>query len=570
MPKGFDLICKQTFPDDVEQMRFADERVCVNRKELEGVGFSIPDSISESMKHISQIGGKNIYFGRSPQDHNRWSHALGAYTVGLIWLKVLYEDNRIPRRFTEKPFPNFKTAETLVGYSLLLHDYGHLFFSHLLEEALISINWVPPYGSELSLEYRVLRDRLEAKDSATDELFKGIKTTLLQCDSSRAIVDNPLPYIFGLMNGWSGMPWLQSMVDGPIDADKIDYLRRDQRFLSEVGYSLQTRLFFGPTKGSECELPWMREFLYDQFVNHAGFLCLCGRSALAAADLWRERVYLYDRFYLAPAIRAADRIVLEIIQQFLIRCVMSQPFAEAIVSQTGIKNHFEEVGFKGLAELASTSDKAVDVITLKYLAVKDLLTHLCDLYGSTGYRDFEVLAFVKEQILDYKNIDSEYRELLREGWQQLLKLKERVSRPEKFAEECIVEQPLQFQKIHHEQIREIIRSFQHRYSGDVLIDVCVMPSVLSIPGPPGGKRNATSSNRFAQLLVPKGKVSSWGHGNERLEPLTTSKVEELEKPIGRVIILAPGTKKNSRARYVFDRFLATCKQQGIPLEESTI
>lgn len=546
MPDGDELICKETIPLHRGPIYFADRRLHVTREELAKHRISIHELISKNMRHVSQLGGKNIYLGRPPGDHNRWEHALGAHTVAQIWLKVLYEDKRVPERFTVKPFPNVETAKLLVGYSLLLHDYGHLFFSHLLDEALKSINWVPPHGGESSLEYTVLRDRLEAKDPTTDDLIEKIRTGLSQCGASPPILARPLRYVLSLIQGWSGMPWLQAIVDGPIDADKIDYLRRDQKFLTDVGRPLQTRLYFGPRTEGECELPWLREFLHDQFVNHAGFLCLRDRSALAAADLWRERIYLYDRFYLSPAIRAADRIVLELLQHFLIRCVMSDRFANEVMSREEVKKQFENDRFKGLAELADGSTKAVDVIALKYLAVKDFLTRIADEFGRTGFRDFEVLEFIKRLVLDHQSLDPLYRELLKEGWDQIERLGKGSLKLDKFADDCIVEQPLQFHKSHRDQMREIVRSFQHRYSGDVLIDMVVMPGVLSVPGPPGESRSGNLSNRFAQILVPKGKVSNWGHGGGKLEPLNASKVEELERPIGRVVIVAPGKNKSEK------------------------
>jgi hypothetical protein len=108
-------------------------------------------------------------------------------------------------------------------------------------------------------------------------------------------------------------------------------------------------------------MPWFSDFLSEQYVNHAGILCLPGKSALAAADMWRDRIFLYDRFYLAPAIRAADRIVLEILQHFLIRSVISRGFAEKVTTESygdyNIPEAFEADPFLSLVDQVNQTER---------------------------------------------------------------------------------------------------------------------------------------------------------------------------------------------------------------------
>jgi HD superfamily phosphohydrolase len=321
MAQKAELICSTTLPANTS-LSFASNRICITRDYLERLPVSIPDALCKAMTRVSQIGLKDMYLGRDPDQHVRWSHAKGTFTVGMIWLKLMYDDGRIPARFQQKPFLSRDHVEILCGYALLLHDLGHLVFSHLLEEALEDINWVPLDGGRSSMEYSVLKDRLGTQ---SEMITPSIQNAL--GPHTPAPLRDPIVSILALTHGWSGLSWIQSIVNGPIDADKIDYLCRDQLFLTQTdpqaGYPIQTRLNFIADKPSH-SLPWLSEFLTDQYVNESGFLCLVGRSALAAADLWRERLFMYDRFYLAPQIRAADRIAVELIQQFLIRFVMGE------------------------------------------------------------------------------------------------------------------------------------------------------------------------------------------------------------------------------------------------------
>jgi hypothetical protein len=408
----------------------------------------------------------------------------GVYTVGLIWLHALYGSKSVPDHLQSPPFPDYETARTIVGYSLLLHDYGHLPFSHLLEEAIHSIHWVPADSGQNSLEYTVLRDRL-TDDGAVSESIRAAMMQSLAGSSAAALKADPLAVVLQLTHGWAGIPWLQAIVNGPIDADKIDYLRRDQNFIHDADFPVQTRLPLY-AENSVDSMPWLKEFLSEQFVNHAGLLCIHGRSALAAIDLWRERLVLYDRFYLSPVIRAADRITLEIVQQFLIRSVMSTAFARQVAKDPlfASLSESDRSDIRDLGQLLLGTNRedapGINIIEVKYRAVTALLNRLSMLLGSTNERDWECFNFMKGQVLSVTSTNQRYRELLQSAVDSLDALKDAQSLLS-LAKDSIVGEPMQFHRDNLEVVQEIARSFQQQYFSDVLIDVHAIPKVLSIP-----------------------------------------------------------------------------------------
>jgi len=571
------LVCEQTIPENTKLELFGGQ-LMIDREEFENLPVSIPGDMVDRMERVSQIGLKNIWLGSRPDSHVRWEHARGTYTVGLIWLKFLYEHQRIPQRLQQSPFLDYRTAQILVGYSLLLHDYGHLFFSHLLDEVLQSINWIPSAPGVRSLEYRVLLDRLNSNGDLDLAFRQSLPATSHQALDPRRSVSN-------LMFGWAGTPWLQSIVNGPVDADKIDYLRRDQAFLERAGYPVHSRLNFGPTLPNHPTLPWMEQFLSEQFVNHFGFLCLPGRSALAAADLWRERMFLYERFYLAPAVRVAERIVMEIIQGFLIRYVMSSGFSLST-------RRFLADMLKGDRELNlpgdfaekihsltySAPDVLIDVVEVKYQIVVELLTKLAGFIGGTGVRDWECLKLMRDSFCrppDDRDgtpslplLDKRYLDFVTRACKTLDQLKDGTVKLDEVADDAIVRHPLQFLKADLPKVRNVVRSFQHQFMVDALIDVVVMPSVLSIPSAPDRHDDSARPPAFAGLLVPKGDVASWGPGSTQLVPLDPSQLKELERPFGRITVIAfDDTTDKSRREYIFDRLLATLSQEGIAIQE---
>jgi hypothetical protein len=522
------------------------------------------------MEHVSQIGLKNRYLGRPSGAHNRWNHSKGVYTVGQIWLHSLYSGDAVPTHLKTTPYLDYATARTLLGYCLLLHDYGHLPFSHLLEEAIHSINWVPVGSGQSSLEYTVLRDRLTS-DGVISTTLRDTISRSLPASAPPAIKKDPIPALIQFTHGWSGMPWLQAIVNSPVDADKIDYLRRDQQFLQQCGFPIQTRLAL--YSGTESDnLPWLKEFLCDQFINHLGLLCLPGRSAVAAIDLWRERLLLYERFYLSPVIRAADRITLEVVQQFLIRAVMSESFGKQLMSHPSIgtapgDGRLDVRDLGSLVEAEGVVQSGVDLVAIKYRAVTALLNRLTTVFGQTGERDWECFAFMLDQVSRVQTTDQHYRETLSNSVAALQQLEGKgVKALFAFADSFIVGDPIQFHREHVDIVREIARSFQQQYFSDVFIDVHSMPRVLSIPPNPRPTPKARSP-RFAQLLVPKGPAEKWSSGSRSLEPLTSQKVKSLERPFGRIMLLSPPDSNKARARYVFDRLLAELRQRQVLYEE---
>jgi hypothetical protein len=279
--------------------------------------------------------------------------------------------------------------------------------------------------------------------------------------------------------------------------------------------------------------------------------------------MWRERIFLYDRFYLAPAIRAADRVVLEILQHFLIRSVISTRFADKIRTKNVSLNSENET-FQTLAESMEQNSSPIDVRERKYEACRILLEGMTLNFGKMGRRDFDLLAFMEELLNKWPHIDDKYCRFLHSMYLSLTKLRE-GSDLKKYANDHIVQRPLQFPREYTQDIRELARSLQHQYYQDVLIDVCVLPNVLS-SSPFQAPIGSDASKRFMQLLVPKGDVSKWGPGSRNLEPLNPSKVKELELPYGRVMILSEN-KNLARSKYIFDQLLGAIQSSGIPIEE---
>ena len=151
--------------------------------------------VFQRLKHIKQVGP--VYLVYSGATHTRFSHSIGVYHLARLALQHL---------------TSVADTEPEVGRAALaaalLHDIGHFPYSHVMDEILIN-------GSRLS--HADLSVHLVEHD---DEL-RGV----LQHDWD---VDPAL--VGDLLAGRNNPripPWLHTLIDGPMDVDKLDYLNRD-------------------------------------------------------------------------------------------------------------------------------------------------------------------------------------------------------------------------------------------------------------------------------------------------------------------------------------------------------
>ncbi len=149
------------------------------------------------LAHVSQLGLVSLVYPAAI--HTRFEHCLGVYRLALLYLKQLANDERFSRAVSPCE------AETFIA-AALLHDLGHWPFCHTLED--IRLPSVPDH--ELF---------------ANSFLLEGELADVLRDDWGI----NPREVVALL----SGEPHhlaaqiLGSMLSGPIDIDKMDYLFRD-------------------------------------------------------------------------------------------------------------------------------------------------------------------------------------------------------------------------------------------------------------------------------------------------------------------------------------------------------
>ena len=564
------------FPNDGKQLRIrSSQEIAIEQcidvpKKNQDLICPIPVAVQADLHNISQLGLKEKWL-REKKEHTRWRHSVGAMNAAYIWLGFLQKSGRVPDHcFPEWCAGNdrWKILKSLVCVALLLHDYGHLPFSHLLNEALGSINWLPPDAIAGGLELAILHRRFRDKtlQHCWETLSKALPSLSQQVRSSKfKSADKVRSIIEALIAGRFASAWIQAICNSPIDADKLDYVRFDGAFLRNVGYPIQTRINDEEDSGDGRRHQWLGDFLSDQEVNGAGLICLNGASARAAADMWRERMFLHDRFYVSPELRCPERITLEILQQFLIRSVVDSNFTEVAKEVFGLEEPPKV--FSHAFDEASQRDEPLEPIEAKFESVRKLMLDILPRLQLTG-RELEALDCMITALRKAKGVDPGSQEFLRTCFQHLEEMSAGKKTLSAMVAQSLVREPITIARSGYRKARELLRPLQHAYSREVLIDLISLPRVLSAP-----KRWRYSTDPSADteldytILVPQGPVSTWGPGSKATVPLTDACVAELERPYCRICVIAPGEARSARTEYIWDRVRTVLARAGLKLFE---
>ncbi len=216
------------------------------------------------LARISQLGLVSLVYPAAI--HTRFEHCLGVYRLALLYLKQLAHDER----FTKAVGP--EDAELLIA-AALLHDLGHWPFCHPIED--IRLPSVPSH--ELF---------------ANSFLLEGEIADVLRHDWGI----NPRDVV-ALLSEKPRTPAakiLTSMLSGPIDIDKMDYLHRDS-------------LHAGVPYGRHFD---QQRLLGSLCLNQAGDgLAITDKGRTAAELMVFARYVMFSEVYWHHGVRAATAML---------------------------------------------------------------------------------------------------------------------------------------------------------------------------------------------------------------------------------------------------------------------
>lgn len=278
-------------------------------------------------KNLQQLGIKTLLCKTTrdgdKDNHNRHYHSLGATSLAALWLDSIHDKVHATRTRYDQPSLDLVYALTLLA--VRHHDVGHLPFTHLMEEIFDEVHWVTRIdGKRFKHDEPVLFELgmpggIPASDlsGAIDRFFSeyvrtmkrsGADTNSLAALGNEASVVKHVVELF--CQGHSGIPWVDAIINSPLDVDKMDYVFRDCHYLDQ-GLHIK----------ADMDLSWLTSFFSECRILPSGLIALSGDAGEKARDFIEERVWLYQHGYFKPAFRAVERVVRHAVMQWLLRKV---------------------------------------------------------------------------------------------------------------------------------------------------------------------------------------------------------------------------------------------------------
>lgn len=197
----------------------------------------IDTPLIQRLRNIHQTG---IAFFLYPSAvHTRFDHTLG---VTSIVDRVIDSINREPK----KKLVGYEQRCTL-RIAALLHDIGHGPFSHVIEDLWLETAVFKAVTDEINREkgvkpkpHEIISYLIVSSDPFKSWFDDNIRKAGLMEDAFAKVVD--LDRVADYIIGYSAEPgkkYLADIINGPMDADKLDYLARDAKFSGlAIGYDL--------------------------------------------------------------------------------------------------------------------------------------------------------------------------------------------------------------------------------------------------------------------------------------------------------------------------------------------
>jgi len=328
----------------------------------------------QRLRHIKQLGFGELAFPGAT--HTRHSHSLGAmFLVSRLWASL---KKKLPL-----PPKLLGRMEAALRITALLHDVGHLPFSHSLEKA------APP-RARLQLPPWLLGAE---KSQATHEDFSlGL---LLNSSLTPVLASTLEPFewkpedVAGLLSfatpphgnafvfeGIDYAPLLCSLIAGELDADRMDYLSRDS-FFTGVNYG-------------RFDLDWLLHNMEVAVVDNRACLAIGHRAGFAFEDFLQSRWHMFLSVYYHRTSTAYEQMLVRYCQSAGAEFEVPLSFEDFI--------HFDDVSL--LAQLRNSQNPWAKRIVSRqvFRLVADFTERdkhwtwepLCQLLADAGVEHFSV------------------------------------------------------------------------------------------------------------------------------------------------------------------------------------
>ena len=229
----------------------------------------IDTSAFQRLRHIKQLGLVQLVYPSA--NHSRFEHTLGVYHLALRYINRLSGNSHFQETVAASDIDAFLIAA-------LLHDIGHWPFCHPIEDMELS---------------NIRHHETLVPEILSEQDISGLLDTDWDCDPQK---------VARILSGQSDSPaelLLNSLISGPIDIDKLDYLPRDS---------------------ANCGVPYGNNFDQDRLIasltispeDHS--LAITDKGRTAAELMVFARYVMFSEVYWHRTVRSATAMFQHLFQ----------------------------------------------------------------------------------------------------------------------------------------------------------------------------------------------------------------------------------------------------------------
>lgn len=256
----------------------------------------------QRLKYIRQLSACHKKFKFAV--HTRYEHSIGVYYLTGVFLSYLKNQTNY---FTDKKIELIKIAG-------LLHDIGHLAFSHLFDNECIPI-----------IKEKMKEKNLKLDDDLTEHEHRArFFIESIQKNTNVFSNNDEIDFVFSLIcpdklkikNEPDFIYQIIANKDNEIDTDKIDYLLRDQFYTNVKGPSLNYLNIFSNAKIYE-----EKEIIYNMNIHKD----IC--------NLFLKRYYMYQNVYQHQEVLMFSIIIKEMLRENIDNLKLIEIFQEKKIDE---------------------------------------------------------------------------------------------------------------------------------------------------------------------------------------------------------------------------------------------
>jgi HD superfamily phosphohydrolase len=432
---------------------------------------------------------------------------------------------------------------TLAVIGAAHHDLGHLPFTHLTEELFQELRWTTrPWSDRFRHDERVF-------DTSWNELRVEVEGTLDEaCKGLRLQKHVFKSWLQRAIEGRSGIPFLDGLLNSPLDVDKIDYVFRDC-------WTLKRSIHL--PNSDEDRRDWFAKFINnEQHILPSGLIAISGTAGEHARDFLDERRWLYKHLYFLPVYRAVERVARSVLTLWLTDNVARRLASRhrRVIRGDNCQCLTDVRAMKGqeAQELLWRKMKDLEISEGEPKMILDMAREVADSQSSSLPRSDGAKSWIKDccRLLeaalgrqDDAPNDDEVVDMLKENatWSERMYVRIRDGK----------------------RVAEIIRRLEVASPFNAVFDVAEMPRTLAHANRQCFVWNGAPvvGEMFA---VPHADPDRWGRFTGQWIPLSQSLYARNDKERWiQILVVSPRKGDYTSIRYVEDRFRHLCQQERI-------